>query len=250
MGFFDFLNNKNEKDEELWLDRLIDWANRNNLPDLKIEKHPAIVGGHHFGIPRNKKKLLNLHTLNLEECNLSDLPKEIGKLKNLKKIWLDGNNLKRLPDEICDLTLLEELYIPNNDIEVLPENLCELENLLEINFYKNNIKVLPFSMVLLKKLVKIDFRSQKHGKKLASPDIASSILQGNLDNDCEFRKHVGCSNDQEWGALKDNLRNKPIFDISVNIDGKNVSFMDVIVNIYGENIAANQDSWHYDIAKF
>lgn len=250
MNFFNFLDSKTEKNDELWLDRLIDWANKNDLPHLKVEAHLMIADGYHFGFPRNKEKLLTIDTLNLKDCKLSELPKEIGKLKNLRKLWLDGNSLKKLPDEICDLTLLEELYVPNNNIDVLPENLGSLNNLIEINFKNNNIKTLPLSLVLLKKLVKIDFRSQKHGEKIASADLASSILQGNFDNDDEFRKQVGCSNEKEWQTLKEDFRNIRFRDMNVIVDGKKIAFIKIIEEMYGANIAINQGSWFYGTAKF
>jgi len=248
--FKSLFNNRSEEEEKL-LDKLIQWANNNNLPQLKIEKHHSIKGGYHEGIPRNKNKLFNLHTLNLPNCNLDELPKEIGKLKNLKKLWLDENNLTKLPNEICNLNLLEELYIPNNNIEILPENIGKLNNLVEINFKNNNIKSLPISMILIKNLTKINFRSQLHGKKISTPDIISLILSGVFDDDVEFRKKISMVDEFKWNNLKNQFRNVSAKDIKVFFDREEVSYLKAIENMYGKEIAdAQLGSNFFEIGKF
>lgn len=242
----EYINTKNEK----LLDTLIEWANKNNLPELKNEEHMVIAGGYFEGFPRDKNILIELHTLNLPNCKINTLPKEIGTLKNLKKLWLDGNHLTHLPDEICNLTLLEELYIPNNDIEKLPTNIGNLKNLIEINFKNNNIKYLPVSMVLLKKLRKIDFRGQKHGQKTSTPDIASLILYGAFDNNALIRTQMSMQGESNWNELKNKLRNEYMSNIYISANGEKVPFLTIIEEIYGKEIADSQESSNfYDIAK-
>lgn len=238
-------------EKEIWLNSLIKWANDNNLPELKIEEHHIIAGGYHEGFPRDKNVLIKLHTLNLPDCNLRELPKEIGNLNQLKKIWLKGNNLIKLPDEVCSLNLLEELYLPDNNIERLPEDIGNLSNLVEINFKNNNIKYLPVSMILLENLHKIDFRSQKHGKKISTPDIASLILHGAFDNNSAFRKKMAMLDDDAWNNLKDQLRNEYQDDIRVSIEGESIPYLTAIEEIYGKKIANSQlTSNFFNIGKF
>lgn len=248
------LTSKKEKpissEDEDYLNTLITWANKCNLPELKIEEHMTIAGGYHEGIPRDKKRLFNLHTLNLPNCNLVELPKEIGKLKNLKKLWLDGNNLKYLPNEICNLSSLEELYVPNNNIEKLPENIGNLTKLVEINFENNDLKYLPISMVLLKNLRKIDFRDQQHGNKISSPVIPDLILKGFFDKNVQFLEKIGCSDKNDLENLKDDLTKIYFHEVKVNISGEKVFLKDIIKEIYGFEIANNQGTWYFDIAKF
>jgi len=251
MGFFDFMKTKTGRDEEIWLNSLISWANENNLPELKIEEHLMIAGGYYSGFPRDKNILIKLHTLNLPNCTLKKLPKEIGNLKQLKKIWLDGNNLIELPDEICNLTLLEELYVPNNNIKKLPKDIGNLSNLVEINFGNNNIGYLPVSMILLKNLHKIDFRSQKHGQKISDPVIANLIVSSSFDNNSVFRKKMSMLDDYDWNKLKDQLRNVTMKDVRVSIEGKNILYLTAIEEIYGKKIAdAQLTSIFFDIGKF
>jgi hypothetical protein len=233
-----------------WLDKLISWADRNNLPELKVEEHMIIAGGYHEGIPRNKHSLLNLQTLNLKDCNLTELPKEIGKLHSLKKLWLEGNNLRYLPNEVCNLVSLQELYVPNNRIEHLPENIGNLRNLVEINFSKNYLERLPFSMVLLHRLKKIDFRSQKNDTKISPPVIGSLICDGSLDDDDVFRTNISMSDENSWNDLKTKLRNTRMRDIKVNFNGRETPFLKIIEELYGREIAdAQRSSNFYEIAK-
>ena len=233
-----------------WLDKLISWADRNNLPELKIQEHMIIAGGYHEGIPRNKRALLNLHTLNLKDCNLTELPNEIGKLHNLKKLWLDGNNLRYLPNEVCNLVELQELYVPNNKIEHLPKNIGNLRNLSEINFSNNYLERLPFSMVLLHRLKKIDFRNQKNDTKISSPVIGSLICNDSLDGDDVFRRNISMSDENSWNDLKAKLRNTRMRDIKVNFNGIETPFLKIIEELYGKEIANAQESSNfYEIAK-
>jgi len=242
----EYISTKNDE----FLDKLIEWADKNKLLELKQEEHMMIAGGYIEGFPRNKKTLIELETLNLPNCKIDNLPKEISGLKNLKKLWLDGNNLTYLPDEICNLTLLEELYVPNNNIEKLPENIGKLKNLVEINFKNNNIKCLPISLVLLKKLRKINFRGQKHGSKISSPDIASLILQGCFDNDKLFRKQLFMEDENDWNELKSNFRNFYMSDITINVNNKKIHYLKIIEDIYGKEIAdAQESSYFFEIAK-
>jgi len=242
----EYISTKNDE----FLDKIIEWADKNNLPELRQEEHMMIAGGYIEGFPRNKKTLIELETLNLPKCKINNLPKEISGLKNLKKLWLDGNNLTYLPDEICNLTLLEELYVPNNNIEKLPENIGKLKNLVEINFKNNNIKCLPVSLVLLKKLRKIDFRGQQHGNKISTPNIASLILRGCFDDNKLFRKQLFMEDENNWNELKDKFTSLYQSDIKIVVDNQKIPYLKLIENIYGKEIAdAQESSYFFEIAK-
>ena len=71
----------------------------------------------------------NLEVLNLNDNEISSLPKEIGDLTNLKDLYLGRNKLKMLPKEIGNLKNLEILHLGNNDFKVLPKELGNLKNL-------------------------------------------------------------------------------------------------------------------------
>jgi len=264
----EYISTKNEE----FLNKLIEWANKYNLPELRQEEH-IITSGFATGFPRDKKILMELEILNLPNCKIKHLPKEILGLKNLKRLWLEDNNLTYLPDEICNLTLLEEVYIPNNnikklpenignlqnlvelyfkdnDIEILPESIGNLRNLTEINFKQNKIKCLPVSLILLNKLQKIDFRGQKHGGQISTPIIADLILKGCFDNNQLFKKQLFIKDENNWNDLKNNFRNLYMSDITINVDNQKISYLQIIENIYGKEIANNQESSYFiEIAK-
>jgi Leucine-rich repeat (LRR) protein len=59
----------------------------------------------------NLKKLDNLIEINLDECNLSEIPKNITKLKNLQKLFLYHNTELKNISILSELKNLKELDI-------------------------------------------------------------------------------------------------------------------------------------------
>ena len=119
--------NKIEDDS---VQKILDWADENSIPDLKwIEHDSYLKGGYYKGVPRDKEKLLDLTELNLLGYQLAELPKEIGTLTQLKKLYLSGNKLTELPAGISNLVNLEELYVPGNHLKVLPKEIGSLRKL-------------------------------------------------------------------------------------------------------------------------
>ncbi|MGB7128588.1 MAG: F-box-like domain-containing protein [Candidatus Rhabdochlamydia sp.] len=74
-------------------------------------------------------KLRNLESLNISANNLSILPPLIGQLKNLKKLKAEANYLKEIPKEIGQCSSLEILKVSGNQISKLPEELKLLTSL-------------------------------------------------------------------------------------------------------------------------
>jgi len=53
---------------EEWIERLWEWADKNNIPDLKwIKDEEFRIGGYWNGIPRDKEKILNLTDINTDK---------------------------------------------------------------------------------------------------------------------------------------------------------------------------------------
>jgi hypothetical protein len=126
--------------DDSWIDRLWDWADENDVSDLKFIEDE--YGGEWRGLPRDKEKLLNLTELNLMDNKLTELPKEIGKLVNLTELFLDNNQLKVLPKEIGNLVNLTELFLHNNQLVELPKEIIKLVKLTSYLLLNNPYLVL------------------------------------------------------------------------------------------------------------
>jgi len=89
--------------------------------------------------------LTQLRYLNLQYCNLKELPIEIRKLTNLTSLDLEGNKLTTLPVEIGNLQNLRSLDLKNNQLSTLPNEIGKLTNLtyldLRYNYALDNTSV-------------------------------------------------------------------------------------------------------------
>ena len=121
-----------------------------NLKELKI----TYLGPHPFdkvnGLPPNIEKLTyenasfgentpiqkvifsatSLKSLNLNSCELKELPEEIGNLKNLVHLDLGNNQLKDLPESITKLKKLRYLNLMGTHISENEEKRKEIEQML------------------------------------------------------------------------------------------------------------------------
>lgn len=95
-----------------------------------------------------------LKTLNLSNNKLKKIPSKIKLLNNLEFFDISYNRLKRVPRAIGNLNLLKRLNLSHNQIRYLPGSLIKLTDLESINLYKNEIKTLSND---LKKLNKVTY---------------------------------------------------------------------------------------------
>jgi Leucine-rich repeat (LRR) protein len=74
-------------------------------------------------------ELLHIEELNLNQIQLTELPKEIGNLVNLKILNLGDNILENIPKEIGNLINLNKLNLNNNRLSQLPNEIFLLKKL-------------------------------------------------------------------------------------------------------------------------
>ena len=84
--------------DENWINILWQWADDNNIPDLRAGYNNVLEG-----LPRTKSDLLSISTLNLSGFELTNIPKELFNLTNIKSLNLAKNKLTSVPNEIQNL---------------------------------------------------------------------------------------------------------------------------------------------------
>jgi len=94
--------------------------------------------------------------LNLSYNQLSSLPAEIGKLVNLHTLYVDNNQLSSLPAEIGNLVNLKYLYLSNNQLSSLQSEIGELVNLQYLYLHNNQLSSLPAEILKIKEKIFID----------------------------------------------------------------------------------------------
>jgi len=107
---------KEPKRNKSWKVRLVKWAQINQVPRHRL--------------PRKRKKLLQLRSLDLSHLGLTKLPSELAFLTNLKTLKASGNQLSSIPanfDRLINLTLLD---VRDNPISSIPECLCRRKELV------------------------------------------------------------------------------------------------------------------------
>ena len=83
-----------------------------------------------------------LHTLNLEQNLITELPKNFESM-NLKSLNVRNNLLQCLPDSLSSNTRLSELYVSGNKITEFPSVIYKLHYLRVLSLDDNFISVLP-----------------------------------------------------------------------------------------------------------
>jgi len=88
--------------------------------------------------------------INLDSCELTEVPEEVFKFSNLSILSLDNNKIKDLPSNLGGLISLKSIYLSYNHIESLPSSLGNLKNLRSLYLNNNNLKSIPNTFKTLK----------------------------------------------------------------------------------------------------
>ena len=112
----------NHINEKIILDNLLELS----IYDSRLNYFPIAVcnwltlnsvdiqNGQFSEIPREIKQLHKLERLNLSSNNIKKLPKELYSLELLKYIGLENNDLLEISSEICCMKSLDEIYLDGN----------------------------------------------------------------------------------------------------------------------------------------
>lgn len=103
----------------------------------------------------------NWESLDIGDCNLDEIPKEVFALENLKLLRARKNKIKNIPTEISRLKNLVELNLIQNEISEIPDEISLLENLEVLLIGKNKISEIPESLCTAKKLRVLHIRDNK-----------------------------------------------------------------------------------------
>jgi len=90
--------------------------------------------------------------LNLENNNLTEVPREVQQMTNLVLLLLPHNHIAALPNWIGDLKNLEVLDVSDNDLSELPNEIGGLVNLSSLSANYNQLLLLPDSIERMSKL--------------------------------------------------------------------------------------------------
>ncbi len=105
-------------------------------------------------IPKELLKLTQLMELNLARNKLSNF-NGLDKLKNLTNLDLDSCNLTKIPEEVFELTNLTTLYLNTNDIQSIPQKISRLKKLTSLLLRSNKFIQFPLKITTLRNLQKL-----------------------------------------------------------------------------------------------
>jgi Leucine-rich repeat (LRR) protein len=134
-------------------------------------------------ISANIINLTKLNYLNLNQTNISEIPKEIGKLKQLRDLQLSSVNKPVLPNEQIECKNLEEVGLNNCeklDFSQAFEVITTLPSLNNLNLSLNSITGLADKIARLKNLEILD---------VSNTDLTYEEIKLILDN-CKKLKEV------------------------------------------------------------
>jgi Leucine-rich repeat (LRR) protein len=109
-------------------------------------------------------KLKNLTHLDLYNCQINHIPKDIYNLTNLQFLGFGANNLVKISKKIKNLTKLTTLQLLDNQLTHIPSEIYSLPNLSVLSLICNKLKTVD-----------------KEIKKIKLVEISTSTYD-NLDN--------------------------------------------------------------------
>ena len=122
-----------------WIDNGCDESEAEKVHTLDMYNNQLI------NIPESFGQLVNLQTLDLRRNKLINIPDSFGQLMNLQKLNLGANQLINIPESFGQLVNLQTLGLCDNQLTSLPESFGQLQNLKNLSLYNNQLTSLPES---------------------------------------------------------------------------------------------------------
>jgi len=156
-GADNVLTSSSTKNPEL--SKIIEWADRYNLPDLA--PYDAMVYKQ-SGVPRDPNKLIKLRFLLIPgNFGIEYIPDGFDKLPLLQAFCVDGNKIEKIPDSLFRCPSLQRIDLENNNIKRIEDSIEQLKSIHAIDVSGNMIEYLSPKISKLRTLEKFDMRGQR-----------------------------------------------------------------------------------------
>lgn len=104
---------------------------------------------------------MEVTSLNLSYCDISEFPHAISQLKCLRNLILNGNHFKKIPKSVQNLKDLKSLHLADCGISILPDGIDNLKNLNWLNLLGNNISEKEKMKILKKKGIQVFYNKSR-----------------------------------------------------------------------------------------
>jgi Leucine-rich repeat (LRR) protein/predicted ATP-binding protein involved in virulence len=106
--------------------------------------------------------------LDLSNCDLTEIPKEVFELDRLLELVLSKNAITTIPSDIIKLHRLRKLYLDDNKaLTDLPDNFGELKNLETLDLSYNDLNSIPDSIFKLSELKELYLNNNNQIKEIS-----------------------------------------------------------------------------------
>ena len=130
---------------------------------------------------QNKDKVNKVESLDIRDCKLDCLPREICTFSGIKVLYLDYNNLQALPPEIGKLSNLRTFRCISNKLLTLPNQIGKLKCLVQLHVSENSITSIPDSISHLSSLAELTLHNNKLSRVPHSIGLLSKLTLLRLD---------------------------------------------------------------------
>lgn len=136
----------------------------------------------------------HIHTLNLSDNQLKELPPEIENLTELECLVLRNNQLTELPVEIGNLSKLQSLSATHNLLRSLPKEIRNLQELKLLILFHNALQSIPEEICCLKNLESLHLNNNPNLSSLTLFFLnLPNLTELDLDNTNLSREEKSCA---------------------------------------------------------
>lgn len=121
----------------------------NNLTSLHIDRNVTCI------ISPKIAQLKQLQVLEIIQCPIQDLPKELSELKVLTVLKCEETLLKTIPLSVFGCTGLTELSFNKSIIKSIPKEIQQLQNLQKLSAHHSTLEELPKELTKLPNLTEL-----------------------------------------------------------------------------------------------